>query len=524
MIIIIDTCYDQMLNSFKGSLVWLSGALCSPSRLPIGILMTVLYLPRRLKMLQCRPQKADLTILTIFFGCFAGIYSFLWIAGRIIGEDLQKVHWTLSLAANVLGYSAFFVPGYYIFNYVRKSGYATSDTNCLAPAIKLCFFGSDVGIDDSIESTKQSEQKEDKEQSGQARSERKEFLHLLGCFVGLQCAYLTWGYLQEGIMTQKYVNTSGHSGMFTDSQFLVFVNRILAFGIALLFITWSNAVPRHKAPLYKYSFCSLSNIMSSWCQYEALKFVSFPMQVLAKASKVIPVMIMGRVVRKQKYQRYEYIVALMISFGMVLFLFGSADTAKAKNVSNEVTTGVMGYINWISGFILLIGYLGTDAFTSNWQGKLFTTYKMHSVQMMAGVNLFSCIFTFTSLVQQGAFYSSLVFMSQFPNFAWDCVLLSMCSGLGQLLIYHTIDKFGPLAFTIIMTLRQAMAIILSCVLYGHTITASGVFGVLIVFSAVFLKIYYGHRLKRLAAQSKKESSQRIDVQALKVEVNSGQQA
>ena len=128
--------------------------------------------------------------------------------------------------------------------------------------------------------------------------------------------------------------------------------------------------------------------------------------------------------------------------------------------------------------------------------------------MMAGVNLFSCIFTFTSLVQQGAFYSSLVFMSQFPNFAWDCVLLSMCSGLGQLLIYHTIDKFGPLAFTIIMTLRQAMAIILSCVLYGHTITASGVFGVLIVFSAVFLKIYYGHRLKRLAAQSKKESSQR----------------
>merc|ERR1719167_377948 len=58
-------------------------------------------------MLQCRPQKADFTILTIFFGCFAGIYSFLWIAGRIIGEDLQKVHWTLGLAANVLGYSAF---------------------------------------------------------------------------------------------------------------------------------------------------------------------------------------------------------------------------------------------------------------------------------------------------------------------------------------------------------------------------------------------------------------------------------
>lgn len=35
----------------------------------------------------------------------------------------------------------------------------------------------------------------------------------------------------------------------------------------------------HTTPLYKYVFCSLSNIMSSWCQYEALKYVSFPMQV-----------------------------------------------------------------------------------------------------------------------------------------------------------------------------------------------------------------------------------------------------
>ena len=99
--------------------------------------------------------------------------------------------------------------------------------------------------------------------------------------------------------------------------------------------------------------------------------------------------------------------------------------------------------------------------------------------------LFSCIFTLNSLLQQGAFYSSLVFMSQFPRFAWDCIILSICSGLGQLLIYHTISAFGPLVFTIIMTLRQAMAIILSCALYGHPITASGVFGTSALIMVVF---------------------------------------
>ena len=39
--------------------------------------------------------------------------------------------------------------------------------------------------------------------------------------MGLQFSYLTWGLLQEKIMTQKYQNTSGDSQLFTNSQFLV---------------------------------------------------------------------------------------------------------------------------------------------------------------------------------------------------------------------------------------------------------------------------------------------------------------
>ena len=86
------------------------------------------------------------------------------------------------------------------------------------------------------------------------------------------------GVLQEKIMTQEYTDETGHVEKFTDSQFLVFVNRILAFffsGIYLLVTTQSV----HTTPLYKYSFCSVSNTLSSWCQYEALKFISFPTQV-----------------------------------------------------------------------------------------------------------------------------------------------------------------------------------------------------------------------------------------------------
>ena len=107
-------------------------------------------------------------------------------------------------------------------------------------------------------------------------------------------------------MTTNYEDSLGNKAMYKNSQFLVFVNRILAFFIAVVVISVKRQ-PRHRAPLYKYSYCSFSNIMSSWCQYEALKFVSFPTQVLAKASKVIPVMIMGKIVSNKKYEYYEYV-------------------------------------------------------------------------------------------------------------------------------------------------------------------------------------------------------------------------
>lgn len=88
--------------------------------------------------------------------------------------------------------------------------------------------------------------------------------------------------------------------------------------------------PPHAIPLYKYAFCSLSNVLSSWCQYEALKYVSFPTQVLAKASKIIPVMIMGKIVSRAKYEYYEYVTAVLISMGMMMFMLGSTDHDNGK--------------------------------------------------------------------------------------------------------------------------------------------------------------------------------------------------
>lgn len=114
---------------------------------------------------------------------------------------------------------------------------------------------------------------------------------LLFCFVGLQISYVLWGVVQEQLMTQEY-----KFGKFKSSAFCVFGNRFLALFISLaivLFRRLTMTKPMKVAPYYWYAPSSLSNSLSSWAQYEALKFVSFPTQVLSKSCKIIPVMLVS---------------------------------------------------------------------------------------------------------------------------------------------------------------------------------------------------------------------------------------
>uniref|UniRef100_A0A182THS4 Adenosine 3'-phospho 5'-phosphosulfate transporter 1 n=1 Tax=Anopheles melas TaxID=34690 RepID=A0A182THS4_9DIPT len=401
---------------------------------------------------------------------------------QLIDQKSKEYSWLLRLLVNLFGYFCIFIPGVLIYKYAKRTKYMErSDRSHLSALVKFCYSGTGTdGLDRPLDGPAGA----GKGATGNKRTTAQECALLCYCLVGLMGSYLTWGVLQEKIMTQEYEGPEKRKSHFKDSQFLVFSNRVLGFLITAVYLVAKRQF-RHRAPLYKYSFASFSNIMSAWFQYEALKFVNFPTQVLAKSCKIIPVMIMGKIISRNKYEFYEYLTAVMISVGMIFFLTGSTDESKAS----AMTT--------LTGVLLLTFYMIFDSFTSNWQGELFKSYSMSSIQMMCGVNLFSTLFTGASLAMQGGFYSSLVFAVDHPKFVIDCVVLSISSAIGQLFIFYTIATFGAVVFTIIMTLRQAVAILLSCLIYQHRISFLGVVGVLIVFLAIFLRVYCNQRLKAI---------------------------
>jgi adenosine 3'-phospho 5'-phosphosulfate transporter B2 len=55
------------------------------------------------------------------------------------------------------------------------------------------------------------------------------------------------------------------------------------------------------APLSNYAAVSLSNVAATFCQYEALRHVSFPLQTLGKCAKMMPVMLWGTLIMRKRY-------------------------------------------------------------------------------------------------------------------------------------------------------------------------------------------------------------------------------
>jgi len=138
-----------------------------------------------------------------------------------------------------------------------------------------------------------------------------------------------------------------------------------------------------EAPFYFYAPSSLSNSISSWAQYEALKYVSFPAQVLSKSCKIIPVMIVGILINRKSYPFLEYVEATFITLGVTMF---TLTERAAPSVQREDTL-------W--GLVLLATYLGCDSFTSQWQSKVYKQFSVDQYQMMLGVNIWSLIMTGT---------------------------------------------------------------------------------------------------------------------------------
>ena len=152
---------------------------------------------------RCCCTTSDGVIVGIWIGLSLTFYIGVWVVQSTLIKDIHE-YWLINLALNLLGYMTVFLSGYATMSYVQEKNYIETGRNALLyPIVKPVVFGSGGG-DQTIGDPIDAEAAEHaQEQTTRPKNDCVTAIKLLLSFVGLLVTFLTWGVLQEKIMTRQ---------------------------------------------------------------------------------------------------------------------------------------------------------------------------------------------------------------------------------------------------------------------------------------------------------------------------------
>lgn len=207
----------------------------------------------------------------------------------------------------------------------------------------------------------------------------------------------------------------------------------------------------------------------------SFSYVIFPIQVLAKSCKPVPVMLMGAVMGK-RYSLSKYINVGLIVFGVALFMGGGDKKKKTEHGDPDAEKSGSGQI---IGIVLLFISLCFDGGTGAYEDKLMSVHSVQPFDLMYNIQLGKTILAGVSLLVLNQLH---IFLQMCQEMGFLLVLLGLSGALGQVFIFVTIAKFGALTCSIIGLARKVTTLVASIYVYGHHLNA-------IQFSGLALSIF-----------------------------------
>ncbi|GAB1864353.1 Solute carrier family 35 member B1-like protein [Camponotus japonicus] len=302
---------------------------------------------------------------------------------------------------------------------------------------------------------------------------------LLFCAAGIFVCYFYFGMLQEKITRGQYGDRENRE-KFTYMFALVFVQCLVNYVFAkFILMTVMKQGEDGTSTLY-YVLSALTYLLAMVCSNMALQFVSYPTQVIGKAGKPIPVMILGVLLGKRIYPVRKYLFIFLIVIGVALFMYKDGTVSKKQSES---------YLS--VGELLLLLSLTMDGLTSAIQERMRAEYKSKSGHMMLNMNLWSVIFSGIVIVISGELFDFIHFLQRYPFTIWHITTFSLAGAFGQYFIFLTVVDFGPLPCSIITTTRKFFTVLGSILIFGNNLSPRQWLSTFIVFSGLFLDAMYG---------------------------------
>lgn len=222
----------------------------------------------------------------------------------------------------------------------------------------------------------------------------------------------------------------------------------------------------------------------------SLAWLNYPAQIMFKSTKVLPVMIMGAFIPglRRKYPPHEYISAVLLVVGLILFTLADAHTS--PNFS-------------ILGVVMISGALIMDSFLGNLQEAIFTVNpETTQMEMLFCSTVVGLPMLIPPMILTGELFRAWTSCWNHPYVYGVLVFEAMATFIGQVSVLSLIALFGAANTAMITTARKAVTLLLSYLIFTKPLTEQHGSGLLLIAMGIILKMIPGEN--KAAAQPKRD--------------------
>ncbi|XP_075484604.1 UDP-galactose/UDP-glucose transporter 2-like isoform X1 [Primulina tabacum] len=208
----------------------------------------------------------------------------------------------------------------------------------------------------------------------------------------------------------------------------------------------------------------------------SLAYLNYPAQIMFKSTKVLPVMVMGTFIPglRRKYPVHEYISAILLVVGLILFTL--ADANSSPNFS-------------AIGIVMITGALVMDAFLGNLQEAIFTMNPETSqMEMLFCSTVVGLPFLLPPMILTGELFKAWNSCYEHPYVYGVLIFESMATFVGQVSVLSLIALFGAATTAMVTTARKAVTLLLSFVIFTKPLTEQHGSGLLLIAMGIVLKL------------------------------------
>lgn len=322
--------------------------------------------------------------------------------------------------------------------------------------------------------------------------------------VGVWVSFLVFGFTQEHLTRHEY---GPKKERFLHTQALVAAQSFGNVLTAAAAISWSAPAGRKGqskwtagVPLKDWLIVAVAYFLAHSFGLASLKYIIFPLQVVIKSCKSVPVLIGEIVFAKIKPSIAKTVGVLMLSIGVALFTFSSESGHQKSNNSSS-----MGGSTILYGAALAAAALVCDAVYGPYQNKIVAKHKPSSWVLMLNMNLYELIIAVAvDLATSTELQEAFAFLERHPvEFGYRALLFCASMSLGNVFIYKIQREFGALAVTKTTTVRKLVSLVLSILWFGHSLNLMHYVAMATVFAAPLVEQRI-HMLEKKESKTKKQ--------------------